>query len=83
MARRGRGSKCRCEPNDLVIVQSTIDLAHNLGLDVIAEGVETEKVWAKLKLLGCDLAQGYWRGRPVSPEDLPYQMAVIELPHHP
>jgi diguanylate cyclase (GGDEF)-like protein len=71
------------DDNDLVIVQSTIDLAHNLGLEVIAEGVETEEVWNKLKLLGCDLAQGYWRGRPVPAEDLAYAVAVIELPRHP
>jgi diguanylate cyclase (GGDEF)-like protein len=71
------------DDNDLVIVQSTIDLAHNLGLEVIAEGVETEEVWNKLKLLGCDLAQGYWRGRPVPAEDLAYAVAVIELPRYP
>jgi diguanylate cyclase (GGDEF)-like protein len=71
------------DENDLVIVQSTIDLAHNLGLEVVAEGVETEEVWNKLKLLGCDLAQGYWRGRPVPAEDLDYAMSIIELPDVP
>ena len=71
------------DENDLVIVQSTIDLAHNLGLEVVAEGVESEEVWNKLKLLGCDLAQGYWRGAPVPAEDIDYAMAVIELPDMP
>jgi EAL domain-containing protein (putative c-di-GMP-specific phosphodiesterase class I) len=68
------------DENDLVIVQSTIDLAHNLGLEVVAEGVESEEVWNKLKLLGCDLAQGYWRGAPVPAEDVDYAMSIIELP---
>jgi diguanylate cyclase (GGDEF)-like protein len=41
------------------IVKSTIDLAHNLGLTVIAEGVETEATWNRLVALGCDAAQGF------------------------
>ncbi len=44
--------------NDTVIVRSTIDLAHNMGMRVTAEGVDTEEVWHLLKLLGCDMAQG-------------------------
>ena len=43
---------------DDVIVRSAVDLAHNLGLRVVAEGVETVEVWARLEELGCDGAQG-------------------------
>jgi diguanylate cyclase (GGDEF)-like protein len=43
---------------DDVIVRSTIDLAHNLGLTVVAEGVESDEVHARLRALGCDAAQG-------------------------
>lgn len=52
------------------IVRSTIDLAHNLGLKAVAEGVETEKSWTKLKELGCDLAQGYYMSKPLPAEEL-------------
>jgi diguanylate cyclase len=50
--------------NDAVIVRSTIDLAHNLGFQVVAEGVETGEVLALLGALGCDFAQGYHVSRP-------------------
>jgi diguanylate cyclase (GGDEF)-like protein len=49
---------------DLVIVQSMIDLGHNLGLQVTAEGVEDEATLRKLVSLGCDQVQGYYLGRP-------------------
>ncbi|HET7476577.1 MAG TPA: EAL domain-containing protein [Dermatophilaceae bacterium] len=48
-----------------VIVRSTVDLGHNLGLWVVAEGVETERSWDRLHGLGCDAAQGWYIGRPV------------------
>jgi EAL domain-containing protein (putative c-di-GMP-specific phosphodiesterase class I) len=51
--------------NDRVIVHSTIDLAHNLGLYVVAEGVETEDALNLLNHLGCDAIQGYHLSRPV------------------
>ena len=51
---------------DRRIVQSVIDLAHSLELDVIAEGVETQTVWTMLCDAGCDVAQGYLIGRPES-----------------
>ena len=51
--------------DDSVIVTSTIDLAHNLGLSVVAEGVETEQAYDRLKQMGCDIAQGYYFSRPV------------------
>ena len=51
--------------NDAVIVRSTIDLAHNLGLKVVAEGVESEQHIALLRGLGCDIGQGFYIGRPL------------------
>lgn len=52
--------------NDEVIVRSTIDLAHNLGLKAVAEGVESQAAWNKLRDLGCDSAQGYFMSKPLS-----------------
>ena len=48
-----------------VIVRSTIELAHNLGLKVVAEGVETQSIWERLAELECDVAQGYLISRPM------------------
>ncbi|MBD0318105.1 MAG: EAL domain-containing protein [Thermoleophilia bacterium] len=56
--------------SDAAIVRSTIDLGRNLGLGVVAEGVETEDVWLALRDLGCDAAQGYFLSRPVPPPAL-------------
>ena len=56
--------------NDAVIVRSTIDLAHNLGLKVTAEGVETQSAWDVLEILGCDCSQGYFMGRPMPVDKL-------------
>lgn len=52
--------------NDAVIVRSIIDLAHNLGLKVVAEGVDTKDAWDTLTILGCDHSQGYYLSRPLS-----------------
>jgi EAL domain-containing protein (putative c-di-GMP-specific phosphodiesterase class I) len=52
--------------NDALIVRSTIELGRNLGLPVVAEGVETREVWEQRQALGCHVAQGYHFGRPVS-----------------
>src|SRR6185503_11124656 len=49
------------------IVRSTIDLGHNLGLQVVAEGVEDAASWDMLRSLGCDDAQGYFMSRPLEP----------------
>lgn len=54
--------------NDEVIVHSTIELAHNLGLSVVAEGVESIETLDRLAMLGCDTAQGYAISEPLSPE---------------
>ncbi len=56
--------------SDGAIVRSTIDLARNLGLNVVAEGVETSEIWSELRSLGCDLAQGYLLSRPLPHEEL-------------
>lgn len=58
------------DDSDAVIVRSTIDLAHNLGLSVVAEGVETSEVWNRLADLGCDVIQGYYVCRPIPYEEL-------------
>ena len=55
---------------DRLILKSTIDLAHSLGMSVVAEGVETAEVQAALALLGCDAIQGYLISRPVPLPDL-------------
>jgi diguanylate cyclase (GGDEF)-like protein len=51
--------------DDLVIVRSTIELGHNMGLVVIAEGVETAESWGILREMGCDMAQGYLWSAPL------------------
>lgn len=51
--------------NDQLIVRAIIDLAHNLRLRCVAEGVETRAVWDELARLGCDLAQGYFMAKPM------------------
>jgi diguanylate cyclase (GGDEF)-like protein len=60
-----------CEDDgDRFIVRSTIGLGQNLGLRVVAEGVEDEETLAQLTTLGCDLAQGYFLSRPVPASEL-------------
>jgi diguanylate cyclase (GGDEF)-like protein len=56
------------DSDDAKIVKSTIDLAHNLGLCVVAEGVENAQVWDMLRELNCDLAQGFHMGKPMPVE---------------
>jgi EAL domain-containing protein (putative c-di-GMP-specific phosphodiesterase class I) len=58
------------KPNDAVIVRSTIDLAHNLGLTVVAEGIEDEAALDMLVQYGCDNAQGYLFTRPRPADEL-------------
>jgi len=55
--------------DDAMIVRSTIDLAHNLGLTVVAEGVETAAILERLRVLACDEAQGYHIARPLPVDD--------------
>jgi diguanylate cyclase (GGDEF)-like protein len=58
------------DPSDAAIVRSTIDLAHNLGLRVVAEGVENQESWRRLREQGCDLAQGFHVSRPLPGDEL-------------
>ncbi len=53
------------DQDDAKIVRSTVDLGHNLGLRVVAEGVESEEVWFLLRQMGCDQGQGYFMGKPM------------------
>ena len=58
------------DDNDAIIVRSTIDLAHNLGMQVIAEGIEEKESLELLKILGCELGQGYFISPPRNGADL-------------
>ena len=57
-------------PNDAMIVRATTDLGRNLGLRVVAEGVETREAWDQLAAWNCDIAQGYFLGRPMPAEEI-------------
>jgi predicted signal transduction protein with EAL and GGDEF domain len=57
-------------PKDALLVRSTIDLAHSLGMKVTAEGVETAAAMQMLALMGCDVAQGYLIARPTALNEL-------------
>jgi EAL domain-containing protein (putative c-di-GMP-specific phosphodiesterase class I) len=58
------------DENDAAIVRATIELGHNLGLKIVAEGVEDQATWDALAALGCDIVQGYLLSRPIPPSDL-------------
>lgn len=58
------------DDNDAMIVRSTIDLAHNLGMKVVAEGIEDIEMLRLLSILGCESGQGYYISRPKSEDDL-------------
>jgi len=57
-------------PDDAMIVTSTIELAHSMGLRVVAEGVENVEVWNLLRRLGCDLAQGFLISKPLPAQEV-------------
>ena len=61
------------------LVRSIIGLSHDLGLRVVAEGVETDDVLRRLEALGCDVVQGYGIGMPVEPGEIPELVAALEL----
>lgn len=54
------------DQNDATIVKSTIELGHNLGLKVVAEGIENRNSWDILKAMGCDYGQGYLMSKPMN-----------------
>lgn len=63
-----------------VIVRSTIDLVHDLGRKVVAEGIETQEHWDQLAALGCDIGQGYFIARPMPAQDFPGWVAGFVPP---
>ena len=63
-------SEMLTDENDAVIVRSTIELGHNLGLSVVAEGVESFDQWTELASLGCDIAQGYFLSPAIPADEL-------------
>lgn len=62
--------RLQAEPQDQLIVRSTIDMAHGLGLRVVAEGIESLESWNLLRDWGCELGQGFFLSRPVAAADL-------------
>ena len=58
------------DANNEIIVRSTIDLGHNMGLDVVAEGVEDAATLDRLRELGCDMIQGFFISRPLAAGDV-------------
>ena len=67
------------DSDDTVIVRSTIDLGHNLGLQVVAEGVEDVETWNLLLGLSCDVAQGFFMAKPMAPAALTVWLAERTL----
>ncbi len=65
------------DPGNSVIAKAIIDLAHEFGLQAVAEGVEDRSVTRKLQELDCDVAQGFLWSRPVPASDLPETLARI------
>jgi diguanylate cyclase (GGDEF)-like protein len=65
------------DAGNATIVQSTVDLGHNLGLEVVAEGVETVEAYNTLARLGCDYAQGFLLSKPLSPEKMSIWLEVF------
>jgi EAL domain-containing protein (putative c-di-GMP-specific phosphodiesterase class I) len=57
------------DPRAVSVIRSTVDLAHSLGLRIVAEGIENLDALALVDDLGCDAAQGYLMGRPVPAEE--------------
>jgi len=63
------------DDEDKTIVRSTIHLAHQMGLQVVAEGVETEEAWRQLRSMGCERAQGYLISKPLPAREVPAWLA--------
>ncbi|HEY0126325.1 MAG TPA: EAL domain-containing protein, partial [Blastococcus sp.] len=66
---------------DAVLVRTAIDLGHNLGLTVVAEGVEGVEHVSALRALGCDIAQGYHYARPMGGEQMSELLARVGAIH--
>lgn len=74
--------KIEQDQDDVKIVKSTIDLGHNLGLRVVAEGVETLACLHLLQQLGCDQAQGYYIAKPMLAADFPVWLKQAQSNWH-
>lgn len=68
------------DESDRVIVHSTINLAHNLGCSVVAEGIEDEQTFDALRADGCDIGQGYYISRPISADELAIWLTSCRWP---
>jgi EAL domain-containing protein (putative c-di-GMP-specific phosphodiesterase class I) len=66
---------------DAVLVRTAIDLGHNLGLTVVAEGVESADHLDALRVLGADIAQGFYFARPLPPELVTEMLGRVDLVH--
>jgi EAL domain-containing protein (putative c-di-GMP-specific phosphodiesterase class I) len=64
-------------PDDQVIAQTIVSLGHNFGMQVIAEGVETEGQYQMLAGMGCDAFQGYLFARPMAADDLDKLVSMV------
>ena len=70
--------KLDSEPQDQLIVKSTIDMAHGLGLKTVAEGIENHEAWHMLKEWGCQTGQGFYMSRPVGAAELPATLKALQ-----
>jgi diguanylate cyclase (GGDEF)-like protein len=69
------------DESDLIIVRSTINLGHDLGLQVVAEGVEDQQTLHRLARLGCDLIQGFYISKPIPAEDFETWIQTTDSRH--
>jgi diguanylate cyclase len=69
------------DPSGQVLVKAIVDLAHEFGLVAVAEGVEDADVIERLKVMGCDIAQGFHWSRPVPASELPEVLARLSAQH--
>lgn len=70
--------KLNTEPQDQLIVKSTIEMAHGLGLKTVAEGIENNETWHILRDWGCETGQGFYMSRPVGAADLPAAVSALQ-----
>ena len=76
-------SRLADDPAGATLVKAMVDLAHEFGLEVVAEGVEDAEVTARLRELGCDIGQGFLWSRPVTSDDLPDVLFQLSFQRRP
>jgi diguanylate cyclase (GGDEF)-like protein len=74
-------SRCGADPRSAAIVHSTVQLAHSLGMQIVAEGVEDADIFERLRGYGCDLAQGYGIARPQDAEATTAWLELRQIAH--